>query len=116
MRERSLAALREAEVRTAVSAIDPPPSAVKLLLQAHIEYEAVPQVGAFAEKVACDPDIPCTAKNDLNRLIRVAHSPDMRQVVWKRMQRQEFLWLSGCQLRHIEALAADCDMPLRRPR
>ena len=58
--------------------------------------------------------MPCAVIESLPRLLRSAYHPEMRLVVWKRLQRQELLWVERRDLARIEAYAATCNMPLVR--
>ena len=49
-------------------------------------------------------------------MVRVARSPEKRVLVWKRMNKQELLWLKSKQRERIEHLAELYNMPLHAPK
>lgn len=81
-----------------------------------ISYDVFPQVAYFSKKIDSDPEIGCLVRTSLFRLVRVAKSPLVRQLVWKRMLKEEFYWLSGKERRRIEVIAEEADMPLTATR
>jgi len=99
-------------VEDARSADDKQPSRIQLFGVA--EINDTPKVELFERKVLLDNELPCSMKTNLYRLTRVASDPRMRQIVWKRMKKQELLWVSGKTLSRIQEIAASCNMPLTR--
>lgn len=81
------------------------------MLFGSVEYDAVPQLDEFAQKMD-EVGMPCVVKASLPRLLRVANDPKMRRKVWKRMKSEELYWVSAHDLAKVEAIAAACDMPL----
>lgn len=87
-------------------------SARHQMLFGFVEYNDFPQVEAFMRLVAGDQNAPCNLTMALPRLRRVAYDANMRELVWKRMQRQELLYVPTKELKRVEGYARDCNMPL----
>ena len=66
----------------------------------------------FVNDVRCSVQNPCLVMSGISRLTNVANNEQMRKVVWKRMVRQEYLWVSNKDIATIEKLAARNGFPL----
>ncbi len=78
-----------------------------------VEVLNTPRIEEFEDLVRSDFTLPCWVKQSMPRLVRVAHDPRLRVIVWHRMCRQELYEASSKTLTHIEHLADICNMPLR---
>lgn len=83
-----------------------------VLLLGRAEVNDQPDVDMFQELVMREPGLSCQTRSSMNRLFRVARDEQMRQLVWKRMQHQELLWVPHKVLAQIERCAALCNMRL----
>ncbi len=83
------------------------------LLKGTVDVDDSPRVAEFQDALNNDRSLPCYMSEEFRRLVRLAHSPELRKILWKRMNREELLWLKKCHKAHIEELAQMCNVPLR---
>lgn len=83
-----------------------------LMLYGRAETSDAPDLEMFQDLVMREPGLSCQTRSSMDRLFRVAHDEQMRKTVWKRMQRQELLWVSNKVLSQIERAADLCNMRL----
>ena len=89
------------------------PGQASTMLFGQVELTDEPRVDLFFDLAKQDPQIPCSIKRTLPRLVLVGTDNRMRRLVWKRMLRQELFYADRVELDRVEKLASKCNMPIR---